>query len=73
MANMHYCRFRNTRSDLDVCLEAMADRGQISEEECEAARAMMESLLGFMEAEGIVDGYDEDALEELLADIAEEE
>lgn len=73
MANMHYCRFRNTKIDLDVCIEAMADREQISEEECAAARAMIESMLGFLEAEGIVDGYDEEELEKLLADIAEEE
>jgi len=42
MANMSYCRFRNTRTDLRDCLDALTDDGidSLSPEELHAAKQM---------------------------------
>ena len=50
MSNMSYCRMQNTLRDLDSCVEALRDYGyDISSEELEAAREMVNSCKAFIE------------------------
>ena len=52
MANMSYCRFRNTRNDLADCVYALEDltngEGDLSLEEKQAALAMYDLCKEFM-------------------------
>lgn len=56
--NMSHCRFRNTETALEECLEALVSRTTESEVERNAAQRMMITFLGFCENEGIIDGFD---------------
>lgn len=72
MANMSYCRFRNTSSDLDDCLEALNNGESLSEEEHRACTSMFQEFIGFLWNEGIIedeDGELDERLEEFLSQI----
>lgn len=72
MANMSYCRFRNTASDLDDCLEALLDGESLSEEEHRACARMFQEFISFCCNEGIIedeDGELDERLEEFLNSI----
>lgn len=77
MANMSYCRFRNTRLDLNDCLQTLSDgdfdgEGGLSEEEHRACVKMFQDFIGFLCNEGIIedeDGELDDRLEEFLSQI----
>lgn len=72
MANMSYCRFRNTSSDLDDCLEALNNGESLSEEEYRACTSMFQDFIAFCYEEGIIedaDGELDDRLEEFLSKI----
>lgn len=76
MANMGYCRFRNTRSDVVDCLEALRDERSLSEEEYAACKRMFEDFVDFLIEEGVVedeDGELEDRLTEFFDSISVEE
>ena len=49
MANMSYCRFRNTLDDLRDCREAIANREEISHEEKNAARELIRECASLVE------------------------
>lgn len=66
MGNMSYCRFENTSGDVLDCLDALRDRNVLSESELENAGNMLQAILEFLEEENIIDGYNNDALENLL-------
>lgn len=59
MANMSYCRFRNTRNDLRDCLEALSDEKELSKEEYKACKWMFEDIFNFFNKQGIIDSDDE--------------
>lgn len=42
MGNMSYCRFSNTLQDLEDCYEHMDATGELSEEEADARRRLIE-------------------------------
>ena len=46
MANMSYCRFQNTLTDLEDCLEELANNGldNLSEDEKKAAQMHQDSI-----------------------------
>lgn len=72
MANMSYCRFRNTASDLDDCLETLLDGESLSEEEHKACSRMFQEFISFCCNEGIIedeDGELDERLEEFLNNI----
>lgn len=78
MANMSYCRFRNTRKDLLDCLSTLEyleeDDEQLSEDEFKACKWMFEDILEFLYQVGIVDEeYDDikEKLEEYLKEVKE--
>ena len=69
MPNMHYCRFHNTRGDLNACIEAMAERETLSKDEHRAATRMLQDFIGFLAEEGIIEEVNEDRLDALLKDM----
>lgn len=69
MANMSYCRFRNTNMDLVDCLSALEDGAELSTDEFIACKNMFRKFIDFCYDEGIVedeDGELDDRLEEFF-------
>lgn len=68
MANMSYCRFHNTRLDMDDCIEALKraewDDKKISKEEIRYCKMMFDTIIGYLDDEGLIDEFDYDAYEE---------
>jgi hypothetical protein len=42
MSNMSYCRFRNTETDLEDCYASMENGDELSHEEAEARKRLIE-------------------------------
>lgn len=55
MANMSYCRFQNTFSDLEDCVRALENGDTLSEDEMWYASKMRRLCESFIEA---LDGYE---------------
>lgn len=66
MANMGYCRFTNTRQDLQECLEAIQYDARLCDVEARAGKAMFEEFLTFCKEQGIIDDFDEETLASLF-------
>ena len=45
MANMSYCRFRNTYNDMMDCIDAIYDNEALSDDEFIACQNMFEKIL----------------------------
>lgn len=73
MSNMSYCRFNNTSIDLEECLDTINDREIASKEELAKAKKMFHMFLNFCESEGIIDNYNESAVDDLLEESCENE
>ena len=73
MANMSYCRFTNTRQDMDECLEALRDEKRLSDFEVRAGRNMFRDVLEFCQEQGIIDAFDDEMLEHLFVELQENE
>lgn len=73
MANMSYCRFQNTRQDLDECIEAIRDGDEISREESRAGKRMFQSFLGLCQDYGIIEDFDVEAVFDLFNGMIEKE
>lgn len=73
MANMSYCQFRNTRDDLNDCLDALREDKILSVDEAKAGRWMFEEFLDFCRKNCIITGYDEDEIEVLFDNQTEKE
>ena len=75
MANMSYCRFHNTRFDMDDCLNALKraewDGKKISKEEIKYCEWMFDSIIEYLDDEGIIDEFDWDAYEEWKSNLHE--
>ena len=70
MANMSYCRFRNTNMDLDDCLEALREGDELSTEEFKACKQMFERFIEFCYEEGIIEDAEiDDKLNEFFESI----
>ena len=50
MANMSYCRFQNTKLDLEDCVQSLHDRDHLSDEEYNSMKRMREIAEEFLEA-----------------------
>ncbi len=72
MPNMSYCRFTNTRSDLADCLEAIRDETRLSGFEAVAGEEMFQEFLAFCQERDIIDGYDDERIGELFAELKED-
>jgi hypothetical protein len=66
MSNMSYCRFHNTKMDLEDCLDALRDEGIESKSELNKGIRMFEMFLEFCEDEGIIENFDKEIVKEVL-------
>lgn len=73
MSNMSYCRFTNTRSDLNDCLDAIREDTRLSDVEAKAGRWMFDDFLSFCREYGIIDSYDEETLRDLFDGLEKKE
>ena len=67
MANMSYCRFENTLSDLEDCRDALNRCDSLSEREAGKAKALIDLC------REIADNYDDDYVDSLKEEDEEEE
>jgi len=65
MANMSYCRFRNTKEDLYDCLDTLDYGEELSDEEFKACKKMFNSFLDFCERRALIE-VDHDRVEEFF-------
>lgn len=72
MASMSYCRFRNVRSDLAECLDALEEGDTLSEEEAGSGVRMFRQFLNFCMDNDIIGEFDGDALTQLFHDRMED-
>ena len=73
MSNMSYCRFTNTRSDMEDCLEALRDETPLSDFEVRAGKAMFKDILEVCQAYGIIAAFDGDEIDRLFDNLLEKE
>ena len=75
MANMSYCRFHNRRLDMNDCIEALKraewDGEKISKEEIKYCEWMFDSIIEYLDDEGIINEFDWDAYEEWKSNLHE--
>lgn len=69
MANMSYCRFHNTKIDLDDCLDALREGETLSNEEFKKCKQMFKNIVSFLEDEGVIE--DDGELHERMEDFFE--
>ena len=73
MANMSYCRFQNTRSDMEDCLDVLREEKPLSRDEANAGRWMFDDILSYCRDNGIIDSYDSEMLEAVFDGLVEED
>lgn len=73
MSNMSYCRFHNTRLDLQDCLDAISDDGTISKEEARAGRHLFDDFLSFCRDNGIIESFDAETVDAIFIRMEEDE
>jgi len=66
MANMSYCRFENTRKDLDDCLDALREGNINSQRERDEAYRLLTSILDFCLENDVINDYDIYVVKELI-------
>ena len=68
MANMSYCRFHNTRLDLEDCIDALRNEERLSSDEARAGRNLFGDFLSFCveQEQGIIDSFDSEEVETLF-------
>ncbi len=72
MANMSYCRFRNTSGDLNDCLTALdpyENEYEISAEEVRAGVRMFDTFLDYCKSIGLIEEYNRDRIEEHFKEV----
>ena len=72
MANMSYCRFRNTKIDLNDCLTTLYDGERLSGDEWRACNGMFKEFLNFCFEVGILEENQDEVLERLADYMIEE-
>lgn len=73
MANMSCCRFQNTRSDMEDCLDALREEKRLSSDEARAGRWMIDDILSYCQDSGIIDSYDGQRLEAVFERLVKED
>lgn len=73
MPNMSYCRFRNTRDDLNDCLDALREEKFMSADEANAGRWMFDEFLDYCRENGIISDYDGEMVEAIFHGLTEKE
>lgn len=73
MSNMSYCRFTNSRADLNDCLDALRRDDRLSGMEVWAGRNMFVEFLTFCRDYDIIETYDKQLIEDLFQNLKERE
>ncbi len=73
MANMSYCRFQNTRSDMEDCMDALREEKHLSGDEAKAGRWMFDDILSFCQDNGVIDSYDGEMLKAVFDRLIKED
>lgn len=73
MANMGYCRFYNTRSDMEDCLTLLRDETRLSKDEAHDGRWMFEDILSYCQDNGIISSYNGGLLEAIFEGLVQED
>ena len=73
MPNMSYCRFHNTRADLNDCLDAIREGKLLGADEARDGRRMFVDFLDFCRENYIITGYEEDEIKALFDGRTEKE
>lgn len=73
MANMSYCRFRNTRIDLEDCLDALREEKRLSYEEARAGRNLFDDILSFCKEQGIIEDFDQEEIDTMFSRLERKE
>ncbi len=73
MPDMSYCRFTNTRADLNDCLDTIRRDERLSEMEARAGRNMFTELLTFCRDYHIIDDYDGQLVRDLFQNLKDRE
>lgn len=73
MANMSYCRFRNTRLDMEDCLNVLREEKPLSSDEANAGRWMIDDILSYCQDSGIIDSYDGQRLDAVFERLVKED
>ena len=73
MANMSYCRFQNTRSDMEDCIDALREEKRLSSDEAKAGRWMFDDILSYCQDSGIIDSYDGEMLKAVFERLVKED
>lgn len=73
MSSMSYCRFTNTRADLNDCLDTIQRDERLSEMEVQAGRNMFTEFLTFCRDCDIIDDYDGQLVRDLFQNLKDRE
>ncbi len=73
MANMGYCRFQNTKLDMEDCLNALRSEKRLSSDEAHAGRWMLDDILSYCRENDIIENYDGELLEAIFSELTKEE
>lgn len=66
MSNTSNCDFRKTNNELRKCLQALENKEHVGVVERDEAMHMFNYMLLTMRLVGVIDGYDEDKLQEYM-------
>lgn len=70
MANMSYCRFWNTKIDMDDCLNALWDGETLGGDELMACRHMFQNVLEYFEDICVIEEVDWNEFEKWIESIS---
>jgi len=73
MSNMSYCKFENTDNDLQECLDALRERNISSNSEKRAANRILQTVLLFLEDEGIIENYNAGKIKKIIEECEKQE
>ena len=73
MSNMSYCRFTNTSSDLEDCLDSLRRDERMSDFEARAGRSMFREFLTFCHDYDIIEGYNGEMVDALFNGLQKKE
>ena len=71
MSNMSYCRFTNTRDNVEDCLSSIECEESVSEFEAAAGKQMFRRFLSFCRDADIIQSYDSEMIEQMFCRLQE--
>ena len=73
MPNMSYCRFTNTRNDMNDCLDTLCEGKSLSTMEVQAGKNMFREVLEFCQEHGVIDAFDREEIDRIFDLLQERE